>query len=139
MKISPLLFSNRERTNMELILLTGFLGSGKTTLLQQLLREYEDKKIGVIVNDFGKINVDAKLVSSSGIQMAELANGSIFCACIKDKFVDSLIEMSQRDLDYLFIEASGLADPSNMPVSYHISGQQCQQGRRPLSGDKGNR
>ena len=46
--------------------------------------------------------------------MAELSNGSIFCACIKDKFVDSLIELSYKDLDYLFIEASGLADPANM-------------------------
>lgn len=45
--------------------------------------------------------------------MAELSNGSIFCACIKDKFVDSLIELSGKDLEYLFIEASGLADPAN--------------------------
>jgi len=99
---------------MDIILLTGFLGSGKTTMLGELLNEYRDEKTGVIVNDFGKINVDARLLERPGIKMAELSNGSIFCACIKDKFVDSLVEMAGRDLSYLFIEASGLADPSNM-------------------------
>jgi G3E family GTPase len=99
---------------MDIILLTGFLGSGKTTLLSGLLNEYRDEKIGVIVNDFGKVNIDARLVETPGIKMAELSNGSIFCACIKDRFVDSLVEMAGRELSYLFIEASGLADPSNM-------------------------
>lgn len=99
---------------IKLVLLTGFLGAGKTTLMKEILNSYGDMKTGVIVNEFGEINIDAKLISREGIQMAELSNGSIFCACIKDKFVDSLIEMSVRDLDYLFIEASGMADPSNM-------------------------
>ena len=96
-------------------MLTGFLGAGKTTFLQNLLEEYKDKRIGVIVNEFGSVNIDARLVEHSGIRMAELQNGSIFCACIKDKFVESLIAMSGTEIDYLFIEASGLADPSSMP------------------------
>lgn len=99
---------------IKLVLLTGFLGAGKTTLMKEILDSYSGFKTGVIVNEFGEINIDAKLISKDGIQMAELSNGSIFCACIKDKFVDSLIEMSYKDLDYLFIEASGLADPANM-------------------------
>lgn len=99
---------------IQIYLLTGFLGAGKTTLLQSLLNSYRDKKIGVIVNEFGEINVDARLIEKDGIVMAELSNGSIFCACIKDKFVDSLIEMSTRNIEFLFIEASGLADPANM-------------------------
>ncbi len=99
---------------IKLILLTGFLGSGKTTLLKEILTSYGDARTGVIINEFGAVNVDARLVEKEGIRMAELSNGSIFCACIKDKFVDSLIEMSRHDLDYVFIEASGLADPANM-------------------------
>lgn len=99
---------------IQIYLLTGFLGAGKTTLLQTLLRSYEGRKIGVIVNEFGEINVDARLIESNGVEMAELSNGSIFCACIKDKFVESLVELSRRDLEFLFIEASGLADPANM-------------------------
>lgn len=99
---------------IKLILLTGFLGAGKTTLLKELLSSYGDAKVGVVINEFGEINVDARLIRREGIQMAELTNGSIFCACIKDKFVQSLIEMTGYDLDYVFIEASGLADPANM-------------------------
>lgn len=99
---------------MQLILLTGFLGAGKTTLLQLIMESMSKNKIGVIINEFGDVNVDGKLVERDGIQMAELTNGSIFCACIKDKFVDSLIDMSHRDLEYVIIEATGLADPANM-------------------------
>ena len=99
---------------IQIVLLSGFLGAGKTTLMQRLLDTYKDHKIGVIINEFGDINIDAKLVSREGIDIAELSNGSIFCACIKDKFVDGLIAMSKTDIEYLFIEASGLADPSNM-------------------------
>ena len=99
---------------IKLVLLTGFLGAGKTTLMKEILNSYGGYKTGVIVNEFGEINIDARLISRDGVQMAELSNGSIFCACIKDKFVDSLIEMSLKDLDYLFIEASGMADPANM-------------------------
>jgi len=99
---------------MRLILLTGFLGAGKTTLLQLMMESMSNHKMGVIINEFGDVNVDGQLVARDGIQMAELTNGSIFCACIKDKFVDSLIEMSHKDLEYVLIEATGLADPANM-------------------------
>ena len=99
---------------INIVLLTGFLGAGKTTLMKQILEEYKDSKIGLIVNEFGQINIDGELLKKEGIQMAELSNGSIFCACIKDNFLASLIEMSNLDLSYIFIEASGLADPSNM-------------------------
>ncbi len=103
---------------IDLILLSGFLGAGKTTLLRQILTARHGLKTGVIVNEFGEINIDARLIrqleGGRDIQISELSNGSIFCACIKDKFVDSLIEMSCRDIDALFIEASGLADPANI-------------------------
>lgn len=99
---------------IKLVLLTGFLGTGKTTLLKQLLSEFKDEKIGVIVNEFGQINIDGALVEKEGIKMTELTNGSIFCACIKDNFVSSLIALSKEDISYLFIEASGLADPASM-------------------------
>lgn len=99
---------------IKLVLLSGFLGTGKTTLLKQLLDEFKDEKIGVIVNEFGQISIDGALVEKEGIKMTELTNGSIFCACIKDNFVASLIALSAEDISYLFIEASGLADPASM-------------------------
>lgn len=97
---------------IRLCLITGFLGAGKTTLVKRLLAA--GGKTGVIVNDFGPVNVDAALLSQNGVVMEALENGSVFCACIREKFVRSLIDMSGKKIDRLFIEASGLADPAGM-------------------------
>ncbi|AFQ44887.1 CobW family GTP-binding protein [Desulfosporosinus meridiei] len=120
----------------QLILLTGFLGTGKTTLMERLLHYYGDSPVGVIVNEFGEINIDARLLEKDGTIMRELSNGSIFCSCIKENFIKALIDMSSPNFEYLFIEASGLADPGNMqqilqtiePYTvhpYHYSGSIC--------------
>lgn len=99
----------------DLYVLTGFLGSGKTTLLNDLLKEVKNKKIGVIQNEFGKISIDGEILrSQDGITMQEISAGSIFCTCLKLKFVEALAQMAQEDLDLVVVESSGLADPSNI-------------------------
>lgn len=97
-----------------LYVLTGFLGAGKTSLLLHLLNNMPDKKIGIIQNEFGKINVDGDIVRRNGIEMTEISRGSIFCSCLKLSFVQALAQMGNNDLDYVFVESSGLADPSNI-------------------------
>ncbi len=99
---------------MNLILITGFLGSGKTTFLSNLLKEFSNKKIGVIMNEFGEKGIDGTLIKNDNFDMIELNNGSIFCACIKDNFIQAIAEFTKHDIHYLFIESTGLADPSNM-------------------------
>ena len=98
----------------ELYVLTGFLGAGKTSFLLNILDNIKDKKIGIIQNEFGKIKVDGEIVRRNGIEMTEISRGSIFCSCLKLSFVQALAEMSKKDLDYVFVESSGLADPSNI-------------------------
>lgn len=101
---------------IKLYLLTGFLGAGKTTMLLQLLNGggMAGKKIGVIQNEFGKLSIDGELLRRGDIQMQQVSNGSIFCSCLKLQFVSALAEMSKQELDMLFVESSGLADPSNL-------------------------
>ncbi|WKY45731.1 GTP-binding protein [Eubacteriaceae bacterium ES2] len=99
---------------MKLILLTGFLGSGKTTLLSNLLEEYKDQKIGVLMNEFGDVGVDGKLIENDEFKLTEINNGSIFCACLKENFIRGLAEFLKYDLEMVFVESSGVSDPSNM-------------------------
>ncbi len=100
---------------IKLYVLTGFLGSGKTTMLLNLLEHIgREKKIGIIQNEFGKLSIDGDIIRRGDIEMVEIARGSIFCSCLKLNFVQALAEMSRKGLDCLFVESSGLADPSNL-------------------------
>lgn len=107
---------SNQQEKMKLILLTGFLGSGKTTLLKKLLEEYKDIKIGVLMNEFGETSIDGQLIQTEAFDLIELTNGSIFCACLKENFIEGLAEFLRRDLEVVFVESSGVADPSNMGV-----------------------
>lgn len=95
-------------------LISGFLGAGKTTFLTHMLKHCSDKKVGVIVNEFGSISIDGSVLEKDDIQLIEINNGSIFCACLKGGFVKTLIGFSKTEIDILFIENSGMADPSSM-------------------------
>lgn len=102
---------------MKIILLTGFLGAGKTTLLSRLLTSDVRGKVGVLVNEFGEVGIDGRLIRHADAQMIELNKGSIFCACLKSKFFDAMALMEDQSIDWLFVEASGLADPSTMETA----------------------
>ncbi len=99
---------------IKLYVLTGFLGAGKTTLLRHLLEGMPGKQVGVIQNEFGKLSIDGDILRSGEITMVEITRGSIFCSCLKLNFVQALAAMADQGLEYLFVESSGLADPSNL-------------------------
>lgn len=101
---------------IKLLLISGFLGAGKTTLLTRLLKEQTQIKTGVIVNEFGSMGVDGKVIAANGIQLVEFNNGSIFCSCLKESFVRALKAFTQQPIDMLIIENSGMADPAGMNV-----------------------
>lgn len=99
---------------IELYLLTGFLGSGKTTFLKSILENADGHKIGIIMNEFGKVGIDGGLVKDKASELIEINRGSIFCSCLQLSFVESLKDMSEKPIDVLFVEGSGLADPSSI-------------------------
>ena len=102
-----------------LTILTGFLGAGKTTLLNHILTGDHGLKVGVLVNDFGSINVDADLVVDVEDGMISLANGCVCCQ-IRDDLVESVAEMVDRDepVEYVLLEASGVADPASIYMTF---------------------
>lgn len=100
-------------------LITGFLGSGKTTLLNQILNGDHGLRVAVLVNDFGAINIDAKLVVGVEGQAVSLANGCI-CCTIRGDLLDAVEAMLSRDdpPEYIIIEASGVSDPSQVVYTF---------------------
>jgi len=65
---------------IDLYIIVGFLGSGKTTFLKNLLPTFENKKIGIIINDFGDESIDSRLFDNSLYRVKEVNKGSIFCS-----------------------------------------------------------
>lgn len=96
----------------KLYLITGFLGAGKTTFMHSFVRLFPNCHSAIVVNEFGKQGVDGALLKDLGIQMEEINNGSIFCACKIEQFEDALLRLQRERLDYIFVEASGLSDPT---------------------------
>lgn len=103
------------RKKINLYFLSGFLGAGKTTIFNKLLDKLKDQKVAVIINEFGKVSLDGDYIKhqSDGLEITELSDGLVFCACQSKNFVKALVEMSKNDYDYVIVETSGLADPSN--------------------------
>ncbi len=98
----------------KLYLITGFLGSGKTTFMHNLIDAFKDEKIALIVNEFGKQGIDGLLLQEEGIALKEISNGSIFCNCRSDTFVEALLKMAKFEVEAVLIESSGLSDPTGM-------------------------
>lgn len=100
-------------------LLTGFLGAGKTTLLNRILTGDHGFRVGVLVNDFGDINIDSELVEGVTEEAISLANGCICCE-IRDDLVSSLEYLVTRAeaIDYVIVEASGVAEPSGIAMTF---------------------
>lgn len=92
-------------------LLTGFLGAGKTTLLNHLLRTSE-RRLGVLVNDFGETPIDADLIVAQSEAVITLSNGCICCSLRSDlhRQMMQLAESPDRP-EHLIVEASGVTDP----------------------------
>jgi G3E family GTPase len=100
--------------SIPLTVVGGYLGAGKTTLLNHLLLHAEGRRIGVIVNDFGSLAIDASLLAdAAGDELISLPNGCVCCtvgAGLHDA-LDTLAAIRPA-LDHVVIEVSGVADPA---------------------------
>ncbi len=102
----------QKNTMLPLTVISGFLGAGKTTLINRLLSVRHGRRIAVLVNDSGAINIDEELIRSRSEEAIGLTNG---CACcsISGDLTEALLRLLQRSdpPDAVVLEASGVADP----------------------------
>jgi G3E family GTPase len=96
--------------------LTGWLGSGKTTLMNHILKHNHGLNIGVVVNDYGDINIDSQLIASQTDTTLELTNGCICCSMDSLELDEAIGQFAYpgSPIDYIIIEASGLAEPVDL-------------------------
>lgn len=107
----------------DVLLITGFLGSGKTTFLNRVIRVFPpDRKLMVLMNEFGEMGIDGQLVEGEDLDMLEISKGSIFCVCVKTDFIRGLARIA-RDIqpDMLIIEATGVANPGDLKKDLKLS------------------
>ena len=106
-------------TTTPVTIVGGFLGSGKTSLLNHILTRTNGKRVAVLVNDFGAINVDAKLIVSVEGETVSMMNGCV-CCTIRD---DLLIEVerllaSENPPEHIVIETSGVSKPVSVAETF---------------------
>lgn len=118
---------DQKGSKVPVTVLTGYLGSGKTTLLNRILEENHGKRIAVIENEFGEVGIDDMLIESNPMSMEEniieMSNGCICCTVRGDliaglkKLIKNSLK-SNKPLDGVLIETTGLADPAPVAQTF---------------------
>ena len=96
-----------------LTVIGGFLGAGKTSLLNHVLAHAQGVRYGVLVNDFGELAIDDRLVVAHGGDTVRFANGCL-CCTLGDNLVETLDRLlaGPSPPEQFLVEASGVADPT---------------------------
>jgi G3E family GTPase len=106
-------------TPVPVTIVGGFLGAGKTSLLNHLLTNSSGRRVAVLVNDFGEINVDAKLIVSIEGETVSLANGCV-CCTIRDDLLTEVLRVLASELppEHIVIETSGVSKPVSVAETF---------------------
>lgn len=98
-----------ELQKIPVTIIGGFLGAGKTTLLNHVLQSSQgNQRVAVVVNDFGKVAVDAALIEHADDDMLVLSNGCVCCSLSLDFQRGLLALIEDSEFDEILVETSGV-------------------------------
>ncbi|XP_038878148.1 P-loop guanosine triphosphatase YjiA [Benincasa hispida] len=105
-------------------IITGFLGSGKTTLLNHILTAEHGKRIAVIENEFGEVDIDGSLVAAktTGAEDIVMLNNGCLCCTVRGdlvRMISELVNKKKGKFDHIVIETTGLANPSPIIQTFY--------------------
>ena len=105
-------------------LVTGPLGSGKTTLLRHILA-IQPAKIAIVMNEFGEIAIDTKVIEGKNVRIAELGGGCVCCSLLGEfeAAVNEIIEKVAPEM--IIVETTGLAEPEALVFNIQEALPQC--------------
>ena len=105
-------------------LITGPLGSGKTTLLRHILATQRGK-IAIVMNEFGEIAIDTKVIEGKNVRIAELGGGCVCCSLLGEfeAAVNEIIEKIAPER--IVVETTGLAEPEALVFNIQEALPQC--------------
>nr|CAB3451384.1 unnamed protein product [Digitaria exilis] len=105
-------------------IITGFLGSGKTTLLNHILTAHHGKRIAVIENEFGEVDIDGSLVAAqtAGAEDIMMLNNGCLCCTVRGdlvRMIGELVNKKKGKFDHIVIETTGLANPAPIIQTFY--------------------
>ena len=105
-------------------LITGPLGSGKTTLLRHVLATHP-AKIAIVMNEFGEIAIDTKVIQGKNVRIAELGGGCVCCSLLGE-FEAAVTEIIEKVApEMIIVETTGLAEPEALVFNIQEALPQC--------------
>ncbi|KAL4584579.1 hypothetical protein LXL04_009182 [Taraxacum kok-saghyz] len=109
-------------------IITGFLGSGKTTLLNHILTADHGKRIAVIENEYGEVDIDGSLVAAKSVGVEDIVmlnNGCLCCTVRGDlvRMIGELVNKKKGKFDHIVIETTGLANPAPIIQTFYAEDQ----------------
>jgi G3E family GTPase len=105
-------------------LITGPLGSGKTTLLRHILAT-RSAKIAIVMNEFGEVAIDTKVIEGKNVRIAELGGGCVCCSLLGE-FEAAVSEIIKKVApEIIIVETTGLAEPEALVFNIQEALSQC--------------